>query len=387
MKTKRFLLSFFIFSLLLVCFNFCSTSYAAYKSSYAEPSILIRTGCYGSGVRWVQDMLNHNGYNLDVDGVFGNGTLTAVKSFQRKYNLTVDGIVGKSTRTALKTYAISNSANLNTGISNTTNNSSSTNNTSSSNTIMYTTANLNLRKGASTSYSIILTIPKSSSVSVISKSNEWAYAKYNSTYGYVSTNYLSSTKPIINNTTSTTSGSLPTFSRGATNLMNIIKNCKAYYAANNFYYSTAPSVRSIPADKSVITDSYKRYYTDCSNYVSWVLYEYALANGNTNMKNYFSYQRNSTTFKNIGDNGGNSYLSVVSKKTSTSNVNLANVRPGDILVSPGHVEFFNSYTLNTNGTVNLKVYNCGSTATIQASGITTSATRNISDITYILRVK
>lgn len=362
MKTKQFLLSFLTLLLLLTCFNFGSTSYAAYKSSYSEPTILIRTGCYGSGVRWVQDMLNHNGYDLDVDGVFGQGTLTAVKSFQRKYNLSVDGIVGKATREALKT------------------NSSTT-------TLMYTTANLNLRKGASTSHSIILTIPKAASVSVISKVNGWAYVKYNSTYGYVSTNYLSSTKLTVSNTTTNSNGTLPTFSRTSSNLMSIIKNCKAYYAANNFYYSTAAGVRSIPADKSVITDSYKRYYTDCSNYVSWVLYEYALANGNANMKNYFSYQRNSTTFKNIGDNGGNTYLSVISKKTSTSNVNLANAKPGDILVSPGHVEFFNSYTMNSNGTINLKVYNCGSTSTIQAPGITTSATRNIGDITYILRVQ
>lgn len=373
MKTKRFLLSFLTLLLLLICFNLGSTSYAAYKSSYSEPTILIRTGCYGSGVRWVQDMLNHNGYDLDVDGVFGQGTLTAVKSFQRKYNLSVDGIVGKSTRMALKTYAVLSPGN---------------NNVSTSSPLtMYTTANLNLRKGASTSHSIILTIPKSSSISVVSKINGWAYVKYNSSYGYVSTSYLSNTKPTISNTTTNSNGTLPTFLRNSTNLMSIIKNCKAYYAANNFYYSTAAGVRSIPADKSVITDTYNRYYTDCSNYVSWVLYEYALANGNTNMKNYFSYQRNSTTFKNIGDNGGNSYLSVVSKKTSTSNANLANAKPGDILVSPGHVEFFNSYTMNSDGTVNLKVYNCGSTSTIQAPGITTSATRNINEITYILRVK
>ena len=105
------------------------------------------------------------------------------------------------------------------------------------------------------------------------------------------------------------------------------------------------------------------------------------------MKNYFSYQRNSSTFASIGANGGNSYLSVISKKTSASNVNLSKAKPGDILVSPGHVEFFNSYSLNSNGTVTLKVYNCGSTSAIQAPGITTSATRNISDITYILRIK
>ena len=169
--------------------------------------------------------------------------------------------------------------------------------------------------------------------------------------------------------------------------MAVIKNCKAYYSNNKFYYSTAAGVRSIPADDSKPSGSYNRYYTDCSNYVSWVLYEYALANNNTNMKKYFSYQRNSATFASIGANGGNSYLSVVSKKTSASNVNLSKAKPGDILVSPGHVEFFNSYSLNSNGTVTLKVYNCGSTSAIQTPGITTSATRNISDITYILRIK
>ena len=60
-------------------------TFAAYTSPYAEPSILIRNGNYGTGVKWVQDMLNHNGYNLTVDGAFGNNTLSAVKSFQSRY--------------------------------------------------------------------------------------------------------------------------------------------------------------------------------------------------------------------------------------------------------------------------------------------------------------
>ena len=100
------------------------------------------------------------------------------------------------------------------------------------------------------------------------------------------------------------------------------------------------------------------------------------------MKNYFSYQRNSTTFANIGAKGGNGYLSVVDSGT----VDLSKAKPGDILVSPGHVEFFNSYTQSGN-TVSIKVYNCGSTSTVKVPGTTTSATRNINDITYILRVK
>lgn len=371
MKTNRV---FFLFAIVfLVCFS--STSYAAYTSSYTEPISLIKQGSKGTGVKWVQDMLNHNGYSLTIDGDFGSKTLSAVKNFQSKYNLAVDGIVGTNTKTALKKYTVSN------------NTSSSSATTSST---MYTTANLNMRKGASTSYSIITIIPKGTAVTVVStNSNGWSLIKYNSTYGFVSKNYLSFTKPVsTSNTTSTTvTPGLPIFSRTSKDLMNIIKNCKAYYANNKFYYSTAPGVRSIPADKSKTSGTYNRYYTDCSNYVSWVLYEYALANGNENMKNYFSYQRNSATFASIGANGGNSYLSVVSKKAASSNTNLALAKPGDILVSPGHVEFFNSYTMNSNGTVTLKVYNCGSTSAIQAHGITTSATRNIGDITYILRVK
>ena len=375
MKLNKILLIFTAF-ITILCLGFSNKVLAAYRSPYAEPTVLIRKGNSGTGVKWVQDMLNHNGYNLVVDGAFGNNTLSAVQNFQSKYGLTVDGIVGQATRSALKKYATS---------------SNSSNSSSSNTNIMYTTANLNLRNGASTSYPILLTIPKGASVTIVSNnSNGWSLVKYNSTYGFVSSKYLTTVKPNITNSSNvsqtTTSTGLPLFNRGATALISIIKNCKAYYTNNNFYYSTANGVRSIPADKST-PDSLGRCYTDCSCYVSWCLYEYALANGKTDMKSYFSYQRNSATFASIGANGGNSYLSVVSKKTATANVNLANAKPGDILVSNGHVEFFNSYTTNSNGTVTLKVYNCGSTSSIQASGLTTSATKNISDITYILRVK
>lgn len=67
-------------------------------------------------------------------------------------------------------------------------------------------------------------------------------------------------------------------------------------------------------------------------------------------------------------------------------VDLSKAKPGDILISPGHVEFFSSYTQNGDN-VSIKVYNCGSTSTARVPGITTSATTNINDITYILRVK
>lgn len=351
-----------IFFGLIIILLFCSISFGAYTSGYAEPNILIKKGTYGTGVKWVQDMLNHNGYSLTIDGAFGTATYNAVIDFQKNKGLEVDGIVGAATRNALKTYT----------------------NTSTINAYKYTTTRVNFRSGPGTSYSSYGVLDANTKVYAYSKtSNGWMYVKYNNTYGYISAQYLS------NNTTTTSttvnSNGLPTFNRNSTDLLTIIKNCKAYYANNNFYYSTANGVRTIPADKS--TNYSGKYYVDCSSYVTWVLYEYALANKNTAMKNYFSYQRNSAAFASIGAAGGNSYLKVVDKKNGSDYVNLSLAKPGDILVSNGHVEFFNSYTNPSGNYVNIRVYNCGSNNSIKATGLTTSATLDKGDITYILRVK
>lgn len=42
-----------------------------------------------------------NGYNLDVDGIYGSGTATAVRSFQSANGLSADGIAGPNTFEAL----------------------------------------------------------------------------------------------------------------------------------------------------------------------------------------------------------------------------------------------------------------------------------------------
>lgn len=62
-------------------------------------------------------------------------------------------------------------------------------------TIRYTTGNLNMRTGPGTSYSIILTIPKGSQVEVLSSANGWANVNYGGKTGYVSTSYLTGTAP------------------------------------------------------------------------------------------------------------------------------------------------------------------------------------------------
>lgn len=62
----------------------------------------IKLGDRGSRVSEIQKLLSLLGYDLVVDGHFGNKTLRSVKAFQKKVNLTSDGIVGPKTLEALK---------------------------------------------------------------------------------------------------------------------------------------------------------------------------------------------------------------------------------------------------------------------------------------------
>ena len=61
----------------------------------------LRQGNQGNKVRMLQIYLNEYGYGLTVDGIFGVGTLSAVKDFQNKNGLTIDGVVGPRTWQAL----------------------------------------------------------------------------------------------------------------------------------------------------------------------------------------------------------------------------------------------------------------------------------------------
>ena len=60
----------------------------------------IRKGSRGDDVKYAQEQLLKKGYDVGrsgADGIFGNGTLEAVKSFQRDNGLNADGVVGPRT--------------------------------------------------------------------------------------------------------------------------------------------------------------------------------------------------------------------------------------------------------------------------------------------------
>ena len=59
--------------------------------------LCLRQGATGAAVTTLQYALRAKGYSITIDGIFGSGTATVVKTYQRTAGLTVDGIVGPAT--------------------------------------------------------------------------------------------------------------------------------------------------------------------------------------------------------------------------------------------------------------------------------------------------
>lgn len=69
---------------------------------YPETSKTLRRGDRGTGVKYLQWILDNKGYKLKIDGSFGPTTEEKVMDFQKANGLVVDGIVGRNTWGALK---------------------------------------------------------------------------------------------------------------------------------------------------------------------------------------------------------------------------------------------------------------------------------------------
>ena len=73
----------------------------AVGNPYHMPERTLKNGSTGNGVRWLQYELNTRGYQLVVDGIFGQKTEDAVRDYQNRAMLVCDGIVGPATRAEL----------------------------------------------------------------------------------------------------------------------------------------------------------------------------------------------------------------------------------------------------------------------------------------------
>ena len=138
--------------------------------NYTVPTSALTTGASGTGVAWIQAVLNQLGYSLTVDGSYGNGTATAVAYFQMDYGLTVSGTADTTTIAKLQTLWANKLGYYST-----------------------TAGSLNMRSGAGTSYGVIATLPQNSTVAVVgfNSAGTWANVIYNGTEGWVSKSYLS----------------------------------------------------------------------------------------------------------------------------------------------------------------------------------------------------
>ena len=61
-----------------------------------------KVGSSGSAVKELQELLNKNGANLTVDGIYGSNTANAVRQYQQSKGLSVDGIAGDETFNSLR---------------------------------------------------------------------------------------------------------------------------------------------------------------------------------------------------------------------------------------------------------------------------------------------
>ena len=76
---------------------------------------LLRSGSQGDDVRRLQEILNGQGYGLDVDGVYGSQTKNAVKQYQSANGLDADGIVGEQTWASLNGLAANGESGMGNG--------------------------------------------------------------------------------------------------------------------------------------------------------------------------------------------------------------------------------------------------------------------------------
>lgn len=78
------------------------TAFASLMARLFPPPPILRTGSKGPDVVKLQAMLNSDGADLKVDGIFGPKTRAAVQAYQKSNGLVTDSIVGPQTWGSLK---------------------------------------------------------------------------------------------------------------------------------------------------------------------------------------------------------------------------------------------------------------------------------------------
>ncbi len=105
--------------------------------------------------------------------------------------------------------------------------------TTSANKTVYTTTSLNVRSGASTSYSVVGVLGSGKAASVVGTSGSWYKIKYGSGYGYISSKYTTSSAPSNGGSTTTVT---PSNDSGSS----IVSYAKSFLGCSYVYGATGP---------------------------------------------------------------------------------------------------------------------------------------------------
>lgn len=105
--------------------------------------------------------------------------------------------------------------------------------TTSANKTVYTTTSLNVRSGASTSYSVVGVLGSGKVASVVGTSGSWYKIKYGSGYGYISSKYTTSSAPSNGGSTTTVT---PSNGSGSS----IVSYAKSFLGCSYVYGATGP---------------------------------------------------------------------------------------------------------------------------------------------------
>lgn len=149
--------------------------------------VTARQGDSGELVERIQTRLREmNYYSGAIDGKYGSGTASAVRSFQRAIGLTADGIANDVTQKALFGLAVATEPPAFVPPAPTAKPV-----TDPVYPYVTTTAvSVNMRKGRSISAAYIQSVPKGATVTVQSMSGEYIYATYNGKSGYLNIAYV-----------------------------------------------------------------------------------------------------------------------------------------------------------------------------------------------------
>lgn len=137
---------------------------AVNNTGNAPENYMLSMGSSGTRVRELQENLITLGYDCGrcgADGIFGNGTVIAVKKFQHDNGLGADGIAGRLTRAAIEKALKKTDASDNSGY-----------------TVKATASVLNIRRGAGTNYPVTGSIRDRGIYTIVSEASGAGASKW-----------------------------------------------------------------------------------------------------------------------------------------------------------------------------------------------------------------